>query len=124
MSKPKFFLHKTSLNYIATPASTFITLTIVFLKTNIFFFFFELFVQLKWDGGAGYIEINGTKYVLKQCHWHSPSEHTINGQRFDLEAHMLHESSDGKISVVGILYKRGRPDSFLSSVSNTTKKRP
>ncbi|XP_062172996.1 alpha carbonic anhydrase 7-like [Alnus glutinosa] len=73
-------------------------------------------MMLKWDGGAGYIEINGTKYVLKQCHWHSPSEHTVNGQRFALEAHMLHESSDGKISVVGILYKIGRPDSFLSSL--------
>jgi hypothetical protein len=30
---------------------------------------------------------------------------------------MLHESSNGKIAVVGILYKLGRPDSFLSSVS-------
>ncbi|GLT69091.1 hypothetical protein SLA2020_412700 [Shorea laevis] len=37
-------------------------------------------IMLKWDGGAGYIEINGTQYVLQQCHWHSPSEHTINGK--------------------------------------------
>jgi carbonic anhydrase len=74
-------------------------------------------VQLQWEGYAGYIEINGTQYELKQCHWHSPSEHTIDGQRFNMEAHMVHESSDGKIAVVGILYKLGRPDSFLSSVS-------
>ncbi|KAJ6937656.1 hypothetical protein NC652_012074 [Populus alba x Populus x berolinensis] len=72
-------------------------------------------MQLKWESGAGIIEINGTEYVLNQCHWHSPSEHTIDGERFALELHMVHESLDGKIAVVGILYKIGRPDSFLSS---------
>lgn len=39
-------------------------------------------MQLKWEGGAGSIEINGTEYVLLQCHWHSPSEHTIHGKRY------------------------------------------
>ncbi|KAJ7001985.1 alpha carbonic anhydrase 7-like [Populus alba x Populus x berolinensis] len=74
-------------------------------------------IMLKWESGAGIIEINGTEYVLNQCHWHSPSEHTIDGERFALELHMVHESLDGKIAVVGILYKIGRPDSFLSSLT-------
>ena len=39
---------------------------------------------------------------------------------FDLEAHLVHESHDGKYAVVGIMYTIGRPDSFLASVSNTT----
>lgn len=29
---------------------------------------------------------------------------------------MVHESQDGKIAVVGIMYKIGRPDSLLASV--------
>ncbi|KAG6778277.1 hypothetical protein POTOM_018131 [Populus tomentosa] len=74
-------------------------------------------IMLKWDSGAGTIDINGTEYVLNQCHWHSPSEHTIDGKRFALELHMVHESLDGKTAVVGILYKIGRPDSFLSSLT-------
>jgi carbonic anhydrase len=41
-----------------------------------------LWTQLKWEGGAGSIEINGTEYVLQQCRWHLPSEHTINGKRY------------------------------------------
>ncbi|KAG6631823.1 hypothetical protein I3843_13G101600 [Carya illinoinensis] len=73
-------------------------------------------MMLEWEGGAGYIEINGTQYELVQNHWHSPSEHTINGRKFDLEVHMVHESSDGKVAVVGIMYTIGRPDSFLSSI--------
>ncbi|GAY36398.1 hypothetical protein CUMW_279680, partial [Citrus unshiu] len=56
-------------------------------------------IMLQWKGGAGTILINGTKYVLQQCHWHSPSEHT-------------------KVAVVGIVYKIGRPDSFLASISD------
>ncbi|XP_010267256.1 PREDICTED: alpha carbonic anhydrase 7-like [Nelumbo nucifera] len=77
-------------------------------------------IALQWVGGGGSININGTDYVLQQSHWHSPSEHTINGRRFDLELHMVHVTSDtkavNKIAVIGILYKIGRPDDFLSEL--------
>ncbi|XP_077221780.1 alpha carbonic anhydrase 7-like [Tasmannia lanceolata] len=78
-------------------------------------------IMLTWVDGAGSIHINGTDYVLKQCHWHSPSEHTINGKSFALEVHMVHESSDDKTAVVGIMYKIGRPDSFLSELMEPIK---
>lgn len=45
---------------------------------------YYLQMQLRWEGGGGYLKINGTKYQLKQCHWHTPSEHTINGKRYCL----------------------------------------
>ncbi|XP_021912217.1 alpha carbonic anhydrase 7-like, partial [Carica papaya] len=41
---------------------------------------------------------------------------------FALELHMVHESLDGKVAVVGILYKIGRPDSFLSSLEKILAK--
>ncbi|XP_059428581.1 carbonic anhydrase Nec1-like [Corylus avellana] len=68
---------------------------------------------------AGSIQINGTDYFLKQGHWHSPSEHSINGRRYDLELHMVHETLNPgvkNIAVVGLLYKIGPPDSFLSKL--------
>nr|XP_043610854.1 alpha carbonic anhydrase 7-like [Erigeron canadensis] len=71
-------------------------------------------MMLSWIGGAGHIHINGTEYQLNQLHWHTPTEHTINGRRFNLELHLVHQSKDGKNAVVGILYKIGRPDSLLS----------
>ncbi|GJX23691.1 alpha carbonic anhydrase 7-like protein [Tanacetum coccineum] len=52
--------------------------------------------------------------TLTPLHWHTPTEHTINGRRFNLELHLVHQSNDGKIAVVGIMYKIGRPDSLLS----------
>ncbi|EOA37708.1 hypothetical protein CARUB_v10012428mg [Capsella rubella] len=77
-------------------------------------------IMLKFEGGnAGLgITINGTEYKLQQIHWHSPSEHTINGKRFVLEEHMVHQSKDGRNAVVAFLYKLGRPDYFLLSLES------
>jgi len=38
-------------------------------------------VQVEWPNGAGSLGIDGKNYILQQCHWHSPSEHTLNGDR-------------------------------------------
>ncbi|XP_022152924.1 alpha carbonic anhydrase 7-like [Momordica charantia] len=73
-------------------------------------------IMLKWGDGAGYIRLNGTQYFLRQCHWHSPSEHTINGRRFALEAHLVHQSQTGGIAVIGILYNIGQADDFLTRI--------
>ncbi|KAJ0970337.1 hypothetical protein J5N97_023214 [Dioscorea zingiberensis] len=75
-------------------------------------------IMLEWEGDAGSLWINGSEFLLKQCHWHSPSEHSVNGKRFALEAHLVHQSTDGKIAVVGIMYKIGRPDSFLKELED------
>ncbi|MQM08977.1 hypothetical protein Taro_041834 [Colocasia esculenta] len=73
-------------------------------------------IMLEWTEDAGSIHIGGTKYYLKQCHWHSPSEHTVNGRRFEMEVHLVHQSSENKTAVLGIMYRRGRPDTFLSEL--------
>ncbi|XP_077251570.1 alpha carbonic anhydrase 7-like [Tasmannia lanceolata] len=73
-------------------------------------------IMLNWTDGAGEIYLNGSGYILKQCHWHSPSEHTIDGRSYALEVHMYHESIDGKQAVVAIMYKIGRPDPFLAEL--------
>ncbi|CAL5419858.1 unnamed protein product [Camellia sinensis] len=64
-------------------------------------------ISVQWTvGEAGSIKINGTEYQLQQGHWHSPSEHSINGRR----------NGEDKIAVIGVLYRIGRPDSFLSQL--------
>ncbi|KAL0534009.1 hypothetical protein IC582_028286 [Cucumis melo] len=73
-------------------------------------------IMLKLGHGAGYMVMNRTRYFLQQIHWHSPSEHTINGKRFALEAHLVHQSQNGNYAVIGVVYKIGRPDSFLSKM--------
>ncbi|KAL8041391.1 hypothetical protein ABFX02_10G162500 [Erythranthe guttata] len=79
-------------------------------------------ITVAWEGDAGGVIVNGTEYKLLQCHWHTPSEHTIDGKRFKMEIHMIHKSSEGHISVVGILYKSGRPDPFLAKILKNIKR--
>ncbi|ONK75669.1 uncharacterized protein A4U43_C03F19300 [Asparagus officinalis] len=76
-------------------------------------------ISVKWEeGAAGGILLNGTEYFLRQLHWHAPSEHSINGVRYSLELHMVHQSADKKIAVVGIMYKIGRPDPLLAKMEH------
>ncbi|KAG4968498.1 hypothetical protein JHK87_034149 [Glycine soja] len=76
-------------------------------------------IMVNWTENAGHITINGTQYQLAQGHWHSPSEHRINGIRYDLELHMVHISSAGRLAVTGVLYKFGRPDDeFISKIED------
>lgn len=35
-----------------------------------------------------------------------------------MEVHLVHRSNDNRTAVIGIMYKIGRPDSFLSKVDN------
>eukprot|EP00754_Rhynchopus_humris_P034096 Rhum_TRINITY_DN15504_c5_g1::Rhum_TRINITY_DN15504_c5_g1_i1::g.160786::m.160786/K01674/cah; carbonic anhydrase len=55
-------------------------------------------------GGNG-----GGPYQLDSLHFHAPSEHTVDGRRFDLEAHFVHAAKDGSLSVVGVLFDRRAP---------------
>ncbi|OAY63950.1 Alpha carbonic anhydrase 1, chloroplastic [Ananas comosus] len=73
-------------------------------------------IELKFDNAVGNVIVDGKKYWLKQMHWHSPSEHTITGERFPMEIHMVHKSDDGNITVIAIFYKYGHPDPFLFQI--------
>nr|GMD41564.1 alpha carbonic anhydrase 7-like [Ipomoea batatas] len=77
-------------------------------------------ISIKWHGDAGSFCINGIDYPLISAHWHSPSEHTINGRRYALELHMVHQSPDQTLqnqrAVTAVLYRIGKPDAFLSRV--------
>ncbi|KMS97056.1 hypothetical protein BVRB_7g179170 [Beta vulgaris subsp. vulgaris] len=78
-------------------------------------------IELEWEDDSSRIQINGTEYILRQSHWHSPSEHTINGKRYDMELHMVHQSRDNQTAVIGLLYKIGKPNHFLSKLMNNIR---
>jgi len=67
----------------------------------------------KDDGAGNYIVVGGIRYQLINDHFHAPSEHTIDGQSFPLELHLVHKSSDGKLGVVGVLVKAGAANQGL-----------
>jgi carbonic anhydrase len=56
------------------------------------------------------IQVDETLYELVQYHFHSPSEHTIDGKHAPLEAHFVHKSAAGKLAVLGLLVEEGAHD--------------
>lgn len=38
-------------------------------------------------------------------HWHVPSEHTVGGKRFPIEMHIVHNVTESKTAVLGILFE-------------------
>jgi len=56
------------------------------------------------------------RYQLQQGHFHSPSEHTINGEHFDMEIHLVHSGEDGGLVVVGIMINEGEENPKLNQI--------
>lgn len=53
------------------------------------------------------ISVGGKKYVLKQFHFHRPSEEKINGKSFDMTVHLVHVNDEGQLAVVAVLLQKG-----------------
>jgi len=78
-----------------------------------------VFDQVRFNSNPGGVVIDGVAYQLRQMHWHAPSEHAINGRRYALELHMLHQSETNRYAVVSQLYRisRRRRDRTIHRVS-------
>jgi len=72
-------------------------------------------IQANYDAGS-YAEIDGKRYDLLQFHFHSPSEHTIDGSSTDMVAHLVHKAEDGELAVIGVLFKQGQENKFLKPI--------
>lgn len=66
------------------------------------------------------LTLSGKTFELKQFHFHTPSEHTVNGQHAPMEIHLVHQAADGGFAVLGVLVEAGdTPDpEFAKLVAN------
>ena len=65
--------------------------------------------SIRVDAGPGsFLTVNGREYALQQYHFHTPSEHGIQGVRADMEVHLVHRDAQGRIAVVAVLMNGGR----------------
>jgi carbonic anhydrase len=67
---------------------------------------------------AGSASIGGTEYKLAQFHFHTPSEEKINGKAYPMVAHLVHKDANGKLAVVGVLFKEGKENQALKNIFN------
>jgi carbonic anhydrase len=76
-------------------------------------------IQITVDEGSTFT-FGDKMYHLKQFHFHTPSEHTLDGRHAPMEMHMVHQAEDGSLAVVGVLFKEGKTpnDNFSKIIAN------
>ena len=62
------------------------------------------------------LRIGDFRYRLLQLHWHTPAEHTIDGEEFAAEVHYVHLNEAEELLVVGVVYRLGEPDHELQRI--------
>jgi methyl-accepting chemotaxis protein len=70
-------------------------------------------IQLNYESSSHAV-LAGHDYKLAQFHFHTPSEHLINGRSFPMELHIVHKDDAGKIAVIGLMFEEGRENKFLA----------
>jgi carbonic anhydrase len=63
-------------------------------------------IQANAEANGG-VTIGGNRFTLAQFHFHTPSEHALNGQRAEMEAHFVNADDKGGVLVVGVFMKAG-----------------
>jgi carbonic anhydrase len=69
-------------------------------------------IQMQYAEGS-WITLQNKDYQLKQFHFHAPSENTIEGQQFPMEAHFVHVADDGAIAVLAVMFEEGAANAAL-----------
>ena len=64
-------------------------------------------IQVNYKPGSTII-VNEHEFELKQFHFHSPSENTIEGHSYPMEAHFVHADKDGNLAVIAVMFKEGK----------------
>jgi len=65
---------------------------------------------------GNFVSIRGQRYQALQFHFHSPSEHHINGKSFPMEIHVVHANEAGDLAVIGVMYEIGERNPLLDKL--------
>jgi carbonic anhydrase len=83
-------------------------------------------IQIEYQAGST-VEYDGHAYELKQFHFHTPSEHLVDGITYPMEMHMVHQRKEKDSTaltdylVIGVWFKETKADNpfineFLDAV--------
>ena len=84
-------------------------------------------VQLDFAEGSSIVQ-DDTTFAFKQCHFHTPSEHLIDGLTFPMEMHIVNvmpnedKTAIPQYLVIGVLFKEGKESKFINDFLNAIPK--
>jgi carbonic anhydrase len=63
-------------------------------------------IMINYAPGS-YIQVGDKRYMLKQFHFHRPSEEQVNDKTYEMSLHLVHADEQGNLAVVAVLLQRG-----------------
>lgn len=70
-------------------------------------------IQADFAPGS-FLEIGKRKFQLVQMHFHVPSENLITGRQYAMEGHLVHQSAEGALAVVAVMFEAGKEQDAIS----------
>lgn len=64
------------------------------------------------------LDVAGKTYNLLQFHFHTPSEHYIDGAPYPMELHFVHKAADGTLGVIGVMMQLGKHNDAIAKIWN------
>jgi carbonic anhydrase len=74
-------------------------------------------VKVTYDAGSS-VDFDGKTYDLVQFHFHTPSEHLLDGVTYPMEMHLVHaeHGHPERFLVIGVLFKEGDTNALIDTV--------
>ena len=69
---------------------------------------------------GGMIQVGNTAFNLLQYHFHTPSEHYIDGAPYPMEVHFVHKAADGTLGVLGVMMEVGAMNPSIEKIWQAT----
>jgi carbonic anhydrase len=110
--------NQSPINIISTKKTPMLPLKIKYSTGSVDFVNNGHTVQVNFKEGSE-LYIDKKVYKLKQFHFHTPSENTLFGKHFPMEAHLVHSTDDGELAVISVMFSGGFNDNkFLAKFMN------
>lgn len=74
-------------------------------------------VVFEYQAGST-LKLEGEDYTLVQFHFHTKSEHTLDGVYYPMEVHLVHQNAAGHLAVLGVLFEEGDENEFLAKFND------
>jgi carbonic anhydrase len=110
----------------AVPAPELEPLAMVYRESHLEFFNTGKTLEAAYElnDGENYLEVGGLRYPLSQFHFHSLSEHTIDGRHAPIELHLVHIRNSYDIAVVAVLIEEGQSRPAVNMLWSTLPDSP
>ncbi|HYG64024.1 MAG TPA: carbonic anhydrase family protein [Thermoanaerobaculia bacterium] len=73
-------------------------------------------IEVPVEPGTSVLKIGKEEFELLQFHFHTPSEHRLQGEEFPMELHFVHRNALGELAVVGVFLKEGAANPVIQQI--------